>query len=379
MPDVDVVIIGGGYAGISVAYQLAVRGISNVVIEAGNVGRGTDDFLSGTNTIAMSKIVTSFGDITEVCRIFGKKAGQLFAKFLSEGVGIQRELSGGSPEILKNNGTLYCVDKIDFKDTISEIQVAKKAGIKCHKYDLKDLESLYGTNGFYQVFYIPSDCVVDPIKYIHRLISQQQLEVITGTRVIGFKKKKNAIEVFTDNRKNVAARKVVVATNAFPFDRNIRKWVTPVWSFLSGFEWDAPDAPNGWTSNEYFNYWVRQNGFLIVGGEETAVDEENFRFCAKERAAFDEISSFAHKNFPALKNKRPKFQHFGIFGETRDAIPIIGPYEEENIYYLVGCNGEGMAGFAKGSELLVKIMGYKEMTDDDKQYAALMSPLRKTL
>jgi hypothetical protein len=38
-----------------------------------------------------------------------------------------------------------------------------------------------------------------------------------------------------------------------------------------------------------------------------------------------------------------------------------------------------MAGFAKGAELLVKIMGYKEMTDDDKQYAALMSPLRKTL
>ena len=45
MPDVDVVIIGGGYAGISVAYQLSVRGISNVVIEAGKVGRGTDDFL----------------------------------------------------------------------------------------------------------------------------------------------------------------------------------------------------------------------------------------------------------------------------------------------------------------------------------------------
>ncbi len=30
MPDVDVVIIGGGYAGISVAYQLAVQGISNL-------------------------------------------------------------------------------------------------------------------------------------------------------------------------------------------------------------------------------------------------------------------------------------------------------------------------------------------------------------
>ncbi len=379
MPDVDVVIIGGGYAGISVAYQLSLLGISNIVFEAGKVGRGTDDFLSGTNTIAMSKIVTSFGDITEVCQIFGKKAGQLFAKFLSEGVGIQRELSGGSPEILKNNGTLYCVDKIDFKDTISEIQVAQKAGVKCHKYDLKDLESLYGTNSYYQVFYIPFDCVVDPIKYIHRLISQQQLEVITGTKVIGLKKKKNAIEVFTDNRKNVAARKVVVATNAFPFDRNIRKWVTPVWSFLSGFEWDAPDAPNGWTSGEYFNYWVRQNGVLIVGGEETGIDKQNFRFCAKEQTAFDELTSFAHKNFPILKDRPPIFQHYGIFGETEDAMPVIGQYEEENIYYLVGCNGEGMAGFAKGADLLVKIMGYKEMMDDDKQYAALMSPLRETL
>jgi len=246
-------------------------------------------------------------------------------------------------------------------------------------FDLKDLESLYGTNSYYQVFYIPLDCVVDPIKYIHRLISQQQLEVITGTRVIGLKMKKNAIEVFTDNRKNVAARKVVVATNAFPFDRNIRKWVTPVWSFLSGFEWDAPDAPNGWTSGEYFNYWVRQNGVLIVGGAETAIDKRNFRFCAKEQTAFDELTSFAHKNFPILKDRPPIFQHYGIFGETEDAMPVIGQYAEENIYYLVGCNGEGMAAFAKGADLLVKIMGYKEMMDDDKQYAALMSPLRETL
>jgi len=379
MHDIDVVIVGGGYAGISVAYQLSLLGISHIIIEAGKVGQGTDDYLSGTNTIAMSKIVTSFGDITDVCKIAGEKAAQLFTKFLSEGVGIQRELSGGSPEILKNNGTLYCVDKVDFKDTICEIQVAKKAGVKCHKYDLKDLENLYGTNGFYQAFYIPFDCVVDPIKYIHRLISQQQLEVITGTRVIGLKKKKNAIEVFTDNRKNVVARKVVIATNAFPFDRNIRKWVTPVWSFLSGFEWDAPDAPNGWTSGEYFNYWVRQNGVLIVGGAEVATDKRNCRFCRREQKAFDELATFAHKKFPLLKDRPPIFQHYGVFGETNDSIPVIGQYEEEDIYYLVGCNGEGMAGFAKGSELLVKVMGYNEMTDDDKQYAALMSPLRETL
>ena len=379
MPDVDVVIIGGGYAGISVAYQLSRQGISNIVIEAGKIGRGTDDFLSGTNTISMSKIVTSFGDITEVCRIFGEETGKLFVKFLAEGVRIQTELSGGSPEILKNNGTLFCVDTIDFKDTLAEIRVAKKAGVKCCKYDLKDLESLYGSDSYYQVFFIPLDCVVDPIKYLYRLISQQQLEVVTHTRVIGLKKKENAIEVYTDKRENIVARKVVIATNAFPFDHNIKKWVQPVWSFLSGFEWDAPDAPNGWTSGEFFYYWVRQNGVLIVGGAETAIDKDNFRFCSKEQTAFDELTSFAYRKFPFVKDKPPIFQHFGIFGETKDAIPIIGPYDEENIYYLVGCNGEGMAGFAKGADLLVKIMGYKEMKDDDKSYAAMMSPFRETL
>jgi glycine/D-amino acid oxidase-like deaminating enzyme len=323
--------------------------------------------------------VTSFGDITEVCRIFGEKAGRLFTKFLSEGVSILKELSGNSPEILKNSGSLYCVDRTDFRDAVFEIGIAKKAGIECYKYDLKDLESLYGSNSYYRVFYIPCDCVVDPIKYLYRLISQQQLEVITDTRVIGLKKKKNAIEVYTDKRENVAARKVVIATNGFPFDLNIRKWVKPIWSFLSGFEWDAPDAPNGWTSNEYFNYWVRQNGVFIVGGEETAMDIENFRFSSKEQTAFDELTSFTYRNFPFLKDKLPIFQHFGIFGETKDAIPIIGQYDEENIYYLVGCNGEGMAGFAKGAELLVKIMGYKEMSGYDRQYKEIMSPLRETL
>ena len=379
MHDIDVVIVGGGYAGISVAYQLSLLGISNMVIEAGKVGRGNDDFLSGTNTISRSKIVTSFGDITEVCRILGEKAGVLFAKFLSEGVSILKELSGNSPEILKNSGTLYCVDRTDLRDAIFEIGIAKKAGVECYKYDLKDLESLYGSNNYYQVFFIPFDCVIDPIKYLYHLISQQQIEVITDTRVIGLKKKKNAIEVYTDKRESVAARKVVIAANAFPFDRNIRKWVKPIWSFLSGFEWDAPDAPNGWTSAELFYYWVRQNGVLIVGGAETAIDKDNFRFCSKEQTAFDELTSFAYRKFPFVKDKPPIFQHFGIFGETKDAIPIIGPYDEENIYYLVGCNGEGMAGFAKGADLLVKIMGYKEMKDDDKRYAAIMNPFRETL
>ena len=124
MPDVDVVIIGGGYAGISVAYQLSLLGISNIVIEAGQAGRGSDDFLSCTNTIAMSKIVTSFGDIIEVCRILGKKAGPLFAKFLSEGVGIQRELSGGSPEILKSNG-VHTNYEYDIKGRLTNLKTTR--------------------------------------------------------------------------------------------------------------------------------------------------------------------------------------------------------------------------------------------------------------
>jgi len=38
-----------------------------------------------------------------------------------------------------------------------------------------------------------------------------------------------------------------------------------------------------------------------------------------------------------------------------------------------------MAGFAKGAELLVKIMGYKEMSGYDRQYKEIMSPWRETL
>ena len=37
----DVVIVGGGYAGLSLAYQIARRGASVTLLEARNLGSGT--------------------------------------------------------------------------------------------------------------------------------------------------------------------------------------------------------------------------------------------------------------------------------------------------------------------------------------------------
>lgn len=47
MQTFDVIIIGGGFLGISTAYQLAKSGVKTLLLEAGDVGSGTSGSCSG--------------------------------------------------------------------------------------------------------------------------------------------------------------------------------------------------------------------------------------------------------------------------------------------------------------------------------------------
>ena len=47
MPTFDVIIIGGGFLGVSTAYQLARAGVRTLLLEAGDIGSGTSGSCSG--------------------------------------------------------------------------------------------------------------------------------------------------------------------------------------------------------------------------------------------------------------------------------------------------------------------------------------------
>ena len=53
----DIIIVGGGLSGLSTAYHLARQGIEPIVIEAGKIGIGTDEMLSGTNGPRLTKMI----------------------------------------------------------------------------------------------------------------------------------------------------------------------------------------------------------------------------------------------------------------------------------------------------------------------------------
>lgn len=343
----DVLIIGGGIAGLLTAYELKRRGVSCVIAERGTVCRGVTSGTTAKLTIQHGliyhKIIGEYGK--EKAKMYLEANSRAIKRFkkLAEGIDCDYEIS---------DGVIY--SRTDFHALEAEIHALAQLGVSAELCETSDLP--FPTVGGVR---IKNQAVFNPLKFLSAIA--KELTIYEHTHILGIEG-----GYAVSNRAEISAKKIVVCTH-FPFINRHGSYFLKMYQSRSSVI-ALKDAPriNGFYMDENslgFSFRNCGNYLLIgLGGGRTG-----------EQCRFGELVKFTRTNFP---NAKAKYLWSAQDCMTLDGIPYIGNYSAltPDMYVATGFNKWGMTNSMAAAMILAD-----KITGKENNTAAVFSPSRSIL
>ncbi len=362
----DVVIVGGGIAGLSIAYNLLKSGKKVVLVEDGNIGSGE----TGHTT---AHLVTALDDrYFELERMHGEEHIKLVAESHQSAIDfIEHTIKEENIQcdFERLNGYLF-LDPTDQVESLSkEYASATKAGLKINR--LQMVPGLISEP--IPCLQFENQAQFHPMKYLKGLcnaVIKMGGSIYTDTHA----KKINHEGISTDKGFKINAEHVVVATNSPVNNKYVmhlkqyayRSYVIgariPKDSIKKALWWDTGDRDENETIPPY--HYVRIHSLnnkydlLICGGEDhpTGVVDEG-RISEEDRYAL--LEYWVRERFNIID---VVYQWSGQVMEPMDSLAYIGhnPMDKDNVYIVTGDSGNGLTHGTIASLLITDLINGRE-------------------
>jgi glycine/D-amino acid oxidase-like deaminating enzyme len=372
----DVVVIGGGYAGLHAALQLTqAHGLAVCVLEAGDIGWGASGRNGGFCCPGSTKL--SYSQLTAR---FGLEETKRFHT-------AQRDAVGFVGEFLKANG----IDAERSGD--GELQVAHKPSrIEELKHEQAFMRDTFGTASTFltrqdlaergndsAVFQagLLSDTTfgLHPLKYVRglaRAAIDAGVTVFSNTEVTGWEQKAGAHTLKTRNGQ-VTAKTVLVATNGYTDETLPAALGGRLLPALTRIIVTRPISDNelkaqGWTRSDpsydtrnllhYFRL-LPDNRFMFGGRGGTDASPRGMKTIVQSlRASFDSI-------FPRLAHVETDYSWGGLVCLTSSRTPFAGPIDGmSNVWGAFGWHGNGVAMASYAANRLADVIAGTKRHDE---------------
>lgn len=343
----EVVIVGAGIAGLSVAYCLSKAGKQVVVVEDGFVGSGE----TGRTT---AHLVNALDDrYAEIERVLGEEKCRLAAESHTEAINFVEKVVRDEHiecDFKRVDGFLFLHPTDEAKTIDEEFVATNKHGIRTEK--IQGIPGITGETGVGLRF--PNQAQFHPLKYLKGLadcIIRNGGAIYTETHIEGISKTGIRSKNFV-----VEADHIVVATNTpvnnwvtmhtkqFPYRTYVIGGLIPKDSIRPGLWWDTGNIKSEWVTDPY--HYVRlqpyddKHDLLIAGGEDHKTgqsDKEHIR----EDQRYAKLERWTRNHFPSMKEI--VYQWSGQVLEPVDLMAFIGKNPgDKNVYIATGDSGNGM-------------------------------------
>lgn len=344
----DVLIVGGGIAGILCAYKMECAGIPYILAEAETV-------CSGITRNTTAKITCQHGLI--------------YSRLIKEyGVEKARMYFEANRTALKEYRILCKNIDCDFEEKDSYVYSVSDR--KAIEKEVKSIEELGFTADFTEETGLPFDIAgavrfpnqaqFNPMKFISSI--SEGLNIYEHTKICEFQGKKAVT-----NQGTIHAKKIIIATH-FPIINKHGGYFLKQYqhrSYVIAFE-NAQQIDGMYVDERKTGMSFRNYGDLLLiggGGHRTG----------KQGGKWQEISDFARRWYPDAKEK---FRWAAQDCMTLDEIPYIGLYSRvtPDMYVATGFNKWGMTSAMAAASVLTDMIQGRQ-----NDYAGLFSPARSML
>ena len=344
----DVLIVGGGIAGILCAYKMECAGIPYILAEAETV-------CSGITRNTTAKITCQHGLI--------------YSRLIKEyGVEKARMYFEANRAALKEYRILCKNIDCDFEEKDSYVYSVSDR--KAIEKEVKSIEELGFTADFTEETSLPFDIAgavrfpnqaqFNPMKFISSI--SEGLNIYEHTKICEFQGKK-----VVTNQGTIHAKKIIIATH-FPIINKHGGYFLKQYqhrSYVIAFEnaqqIDGMYVDERKTGMSFRNY----RDLLLIGG--------GGHRTGKQGGKWQEISDFARRWYPDAKEK---FRWAAQDCMALDGIPYIGLYSRvtPDMYVATGFNKWGMTSAMAAASVLTDMIQGRQ-----NDYAGLFSPARSML
>ena len=367
----DVVVVGSGIAGMSVAYELATAGKDVVVIDRGPIGKGmtsrTTAHLTAQCDDGFDKLISRRGE--ETAKLWYESQAACIDRIEE----IQQKLEIKC-DFRRLDGHLFLAPSTEPEMLDKEYEATRKVGMEVHRETGVPLEGQKKTPSLRY----PNQATFHPLLYLSGLasaIGEAGGRFYAETIVDSVEEDDEGVMVKA-GRRTIKARHAVVATNAPINDKYaIHTKQAPYRTYAMAFALPKGALPDGlyWDTLEAYHY-VRlhpakgKNDVLIVGGgdhKSGEADDAEARFLALE--------AWMRNLLPDLGKELHRWS--GQIQDTIDYCAFIGFNPgEKRTFIVTGDSGQGITHGAVAGMLISDLI-----LKGESPWREIYDPARKPL
>jgi glycine/D-amino acid oxidase-like deaminating enzyme len=340
----DVVVVGGGYTGVSAARRLAQQGASVTLLEAHTLGWGASTRNGGIVHPGYK------WSPRQLIRRYGEEAGRaLYRETLDAYDLLKRLIADERIECeFRESGYLeLAFAPSHVRDLEESRESLEGAGVEAWLVDRSDLRSEIGSDAYFGGLVAPKAGLLHPARWFAGLVGSAEragADLHGGVRARGVRRQADGRLVVATERGSIVTGEVFVATNGYTngFVPSLRRRIMPISSYIIATEPLPEDlarelSPKDrafFDTKNFLYYWhVSADRRMIFGGRVSFLPTSVARSAELLYKGMLEIH-------PQLAGYRIEYAWTGNVGFTFDRMPHIG--RMAGVTYAMGCCGTGV-------------------------------------
>jgi len=344
----DVLVIGGGMAGVLCAYFLKEAGVDYILVEAGRIGSGITQ-----NTTA--KITSQHGLIYDkLIKTAGIEKAAMYLKANQSAVGKFKELGEKFPcGLEEKNAHVYSLT--DRSAVEREVCAVNRLG-----YNARFTEKIPLPFKTAEAVIFEKQAQFNPMQFLHGIA--QGLKIYENTTV-----KELAQNIAITKKFKIKAEKIIVATH-FPFLNKHGSYFLKMYqhrSYVIALE-NAQNVDGMYLEETKDGLSFRNYGdLLLIGGGDHRTGHQGGKYHV--------LRGFAKRHYPDAVEKYAWATQDCM---TLDGVPYVGWYSDRtrDLYVSSGFNKWGMTGSMVGAMILTDMVQGRK-----NPYASVFSPSRSIM